>query len=219
MDSVVHAEDSSLANVNLTSVTISKRASNGVVTVTTQGGSSFLLRTAYLPSKFLVEGELPEKLLLSGDDLSLFVLAGESYSAERYVCDCLARTEYSCFQLRQKLIKKKYSKEISIKVVDYVSSRGWADDARFAELWLKSRVKTHPEGKILLKAKLIEKGVSSEIIKQTMDSFYNSTDEDELLDRAIKKYVRSNSNKTKEQLIASLQRKGFSPIKIKKKIL
>lgn len=219
MDSVVHAEDSSLANASRVSVTISERASHGVVTLMTQGGSSFLLRTAYLPSKFLLEGELPESLSLSKEELSFFVQAGESYSAERYVCDCLARTEYSCFQLRQKLIKKKFSKEIAKNVVDYVSLRGWADDTRFADLWIKSRVKYHPEGKILLKAKLVEKGISSEIIKNTIDSFFSTINEDTILDKAIQKYIRSNPKKSKEQLIASLQRKGFAPIKIKKKIL
>ena len=79
--------------------------------------------------------------------------------------------------LREKLKQGCYTQNMIDRAIDYVKSFGYLDDGRYAENFIRSRqgAKSRKE----IRAALMQKGVSAELIEQALESCYEEGGEEE----------------------------------------
>ncbi|OJF76484.1 MAG: hypothetical protein BKP49_06520 [Treponema sp. CETP13] len=154
------------------------------------------------PVDRLIVGEV-----LSEEDYQELENVGCIFSAEHDAMNFLARAEQNRFLLSQKLLKKHHSKEAIAIALDYLESKKYLDDKRYAEAWLRNRSITKAEGRTKLEAGLCSKGIDRKIAKQAIDTFFENTSEEELFNKAVSKFKRMGKKGTK--LEESLFRAGF----------
>jgi len=133
-------------------------------------------------------------------------------SAYRY----LGNRNHSSFELRVKLSKKGYQKLIIEKVIKDLSAKGYIDDQKFTESFVKNRIEKRKEGIVKINSELRKKGISNEIISDVINNF---TDDPIHLQNAFqlarKKYQSLKNKdldfqKLKGRLFNFLKGKGYT---------
>ncbi len=125
----------------------------------------------------------------------------------------LSSREHSRLELRQKLLRRDFNFSEIEPVLDELAERGFIDDERFAEEWIHSRKNSNPRGRFLIRAELKEKGVSSEIIEDKLNSMISRSEEVEMAVELARKWLRGKDRDQKNienKLSRYLYRKGFS---------
>lgn len=153
---------------------------------------------------------------LSELELEDLVDAGLAFSAEKAALTYLGRAEQSRHLLSMKLRKKGYGEVAIARALDYLEERSFLCDSRFAEAWLRNRSINHAEGRTKLFSGLLAKGVDMATAIQALDQYFETVDQDDVLDRALEKCRRLG--KSREATEKYLMRKGFTYKEIKSKI-
>ena len=120
----------------------------------------------------------------------------------------LARCEQCRASLERKLIQKEFDEEVVKQALDFLESKKYLDDERYASYWIRSQCAFKPRGSIRLVRELCSRGVSRQIATQCVKSYFEVNDEYALCDAAYKKLVSKNKNEQK--IIKSLADSGFS---------
>lgn len=106
-------------------------------------------------------------------------------------------------------LDKDLLQNISENVVKNLNKYSYIDDENYAELFISSRLKNKPRGKIVLISELISKGVSKEIAQRKVDEMVE--DEYHILKRTYeKKYKDEKISLDDRKKISFLLQKGFS---------
>ncbi|MDO4429977.1 MAG: recombination regulator RecX [Lonepinella koalarum] len=88
--------------------------------------------------------------------------------ALNYIIGLLARREHSEFEIRCKMQQKAFSEEEIEQVILHCQQKGWQNDKRFAENFLRFRA-SKGYGANRIRQELVQlKGVSSEIIDEVL---------------------------------------------------
>ncbi len=103
---------------------------------------------------------------------------------------------------------KKYDKVVIGKVLDRLRILGYADDRKFAEMWIRER--SNGRGSRLLLQELEQKGINKQIIDQLLSQNNNSDCLDDALRLATKKF-KPELDREKNYLRISglLSRRGY----------
>ncbi len=210
---MVLAADSSSASANTLTIQKTEWASVGILKVCPAEGPSFFVREEYLP--FAIQSLEPGRVL-SPEDAESLLASGRVFLAEREAMAYLARSEHSRFMLVAKLSKKGFTAVDYEPALDFLEAKGYLDDSRFAEAWLRSRSIHAHEGRIKLLAGLQARGVSPEIARTVVGEYYLDHDESDSCRKMAEKLL--NQGKTTEKAMASLVRRGF-PIKLIRSII
>ncbi len=103
------------------------------------------------------------------------------------------------------------SSAIFENVVKRVEELGYIDDAKFASWWVEQRNSFRPKGIALLARELYQKGISRELIEQTLQK--SSGDEMEaariIVGKKLKLFARLPKLEQKKKLYGFLGRRGF----------
>lgn len=86
---------------------------------------------------------------------------------QTYALRLLARREHSRFELKQKLLLKKFPAALIDRVLDLLAAQGWQDDLRFAQMYARTRI-AQGDGILKLQAKLQACRVSEAIIAEVL---------------------------------------------------
>ncbi len=124
-----------------------------------------------------------------------------------HLLEDMDRTEAA---LRDKLLRGLCPPDIAEKAIEYVRSFGYLDDARFAENFVRSRQGTKSRREI--RAALLKKGVSPELIDQAFESCFKEGDEEDAIRRILRKKKFDPGHfqeEDRQKLYAYLARKGF----------
>jgi len=120
-------------------------------------------------------------------------------------------------EVERKLKEKKISGENIVSIISLLEKNHYLNDREFTLNWVKYRMENRPLGRRSLEYELREKGVDSEIIKDSLDEVYTGEfDEYEVAVRLAEKKISSlnkrkiEDNVIKRRLFSYLQRKGFS---------
>ena len=112
------------------------------------------------------------------------------------------------------LRKKGLDKAIVQETLQYLKKAKFLDDRRFAEHWARTRAENKQFGKYRLRHELIGKGLSPDLIDETLDALFDTVREVDLARTCVEKKLRSmqdlDPDKKKRRLAGLLQRKGFS---------
>jgi len=120
-------------------------------------------------------------------------------------------------EVERKLKEKKISGENISSIISLLEKNHYLNDREFTLNWVKYRMENRPLGRRSLEYELREKGVDSEIIKDSLDEVYSGEfDEYDVAVRLAEKKiaslrkVKTEDNIVKRRLFSYLHRKGFS---------
>lgn len=121
----------------------------------------------------------------------------------------------SCQEITERLLRKKYQREIIQEVVEELKRLHYLDDRAFAIEWVEMRLRGK-RGKRLIRQELLKKGIEKEIIDDSIDEGFKKIGptEDELAWQAIEKriprYQKLEKSKAYRRIKDFLIRRGFS---------
>ncbi len=160
--------------------------------------------------------------LIKGDEvdkkrIDQLVFENEIFQAKTSAYRYLGNRNHSSFELKLKLSKKGYQKEIINKVIIELKGKGYIDDHKFAESFVRTRVERRKEGIVKINSELRKRGINNEIISEVISNSSNDPIHfDNALELAEKKYqtLKNKSleyQKLKGRLFNFLKGKGYTP--------
>ena len=132
--------------------------------------------------------------------------------AKEEILEFLKHKSRSESEIRKKLSGTKVNDEIIDEIIDDLKRVGFINDTDFALRFCRNFINRKPAGEILLKIELRKRGISTEIIDETIDKIYTEFDKKELARKLIhkKKFNPSTKDKKIKKKIADLLlRRGF----------
>lgn len=204
MVSVVHAESSSSQNVNPTITALKEGASGESVQVLLSDSSSF-----FVPPHTLIDLRLHVDLAVDEALKERLETAHELLAAKQKAAELLARREHSRFELYNKLRQRQFRSSVIQMTLDEYQRLELLDDFRFAEMWIRTRIKRKPEGVNKLKAALRQKGVEESVAEAALAQEFDQGTQQAALERATEKMIKK-SNGDRDKFIRMLLGRGFS---------
>ena len=184
---------------------IAKRGSNGTgFTAGLSDGSSF-----FVSGIFLEDNDIVINKLVDSDLLEMLEIESDSIKAFLKTVNLIRRSEQSSGGLYIKLKKKGFSESACRDAISKAESSGLLNDERFAEMWISSRLRRHPEGKSMIIAGLVSRGVSGSIAALTVEKYLIEEDLQEAVLAAGKKLAVKFKN-SPQKLQNALYRRGFT---------
>jgi len=127
----------------------------------------------------------------------------------------LAAKPRSIAELRERLLEKPWTNaEIVDDVLKKLEDYKYLDDQQFAKSSAESKLRESPVGRHRLRQSLTNKKLDKETIDQAIETAFENTPEDEVIDRAIRKRLRLKGKpETREdakKFYDYLLRQGFS---------
>jgi regulatory protein len=141
----------------------------------------------------------------------------------------LSRRDHSRKELIQKLTKRGFSSPAAERATRTLEDRGYQDDRRFAESWLRSVTRRGGRSRGYIAAGLGERGVKREIIEEVISDYEDEHPEafDGAVLAALTSIVRTVArrpdatladltDRQRRSVISRLMRRGFSMKEIQK---
>jgi regulatory protein len=126
----------------------------------------------------------------------------------------LKTRERSKKEIRDKLKTKEFTDSQIEKVLEKLERLNITNDKRFAEMFVRDRMKLKPKGKRVLSQELTQKGIDRYIIEDVLNEMLDGDNEIDLakrvLEKAEKKYSNLEEREKKDKIIKYLLGKGFS---------
>ena len=158
--------------------TIERKASGEGYFILQEGLSPFFISERLFISKDLPLGQpISEEVANSLRDEQLLLNCREQ--ALQY----LSRREHTAFELKQKLLKKNYSQDHIDLTLEALARQNLLSEYRYAHSFILSRQRKNPEGKMLLRQRLLAKGVNREDTERALEEAFT----EELLIEAVSK--------------------------------
>ncbi len=186
-----------------------------VVTSVTRKGSESRQVCLDDGSFFLLSADQCTDLgLREGAEISLSALreAHAEYEASRALekgISLIASRDHAKRELVRKLEQRGFTESSIDHAIETLGEYGYIDDARFADAYVRERLRRHPEGRMALAAGLSKRGVDRAVIERVLDDVVDAEVEHEALVRAANKL--SSDGRNPERLAAALLRRGFAP--------
>ncbi|MFH1395683.1 MAG: regulatory protein RecX [Candidatus Omnitrophota bacterium] len=139
---------------------------------------------------------------------------GFAVKCRKYVLRLIALRARSAWEIENRLKKAGYDNNVRISVITALKQEKFIDDVKFAKEWVDSRLRLNPRAVNVIRAELVSKGVSEDIIEQTFLDKSEQLDDHIIALRLIenkfgfKKKV-SLEEKGKIKLFRFLLSKGF----------
>lgn len=113
--------------------------------------------------------------------------------------------------LKEKLLKKDFTEENVTSAIEYCKSYGYINDKLYAERFIRDKVNLNKYGSNMIRFKLIEKGISKELIEEVLDldSDIEYENAKTLAMKKLTSYKNLDTIVVKRRLSGFLQRKGY----------
>jgi regulatory protein len=126
----------------------------------------------------------------------------------------LKTRERSRKEIRDKLKAKEYYESVIEKVLEKLERLDIVNDKRFAEMFVRDRMKLKPKGKRVLQLELAQKGIDRNTIEEVLNEMLGGDGELELAKRVYqkieKRYLGLEENIRRDKIVKYLLSKGFS---------
>ncbi|MBL7081254.1 MAG: regulatory protein RecX [Candidatus Omnitrophica bacterium] len=124
------------------------------------------------------------------------------------------RSEY---EIRKRLIQKKFTPEVTEKTISLLKEKDLVNDQEFTRVWIGSRIKK-PFGLRRIQQELKTKGIKEEFIREAFSEIKSDYKEEKVLADLVKerwiKLKGIERRRAKQRLYGWLMRRGFSYEKI-----
>jgi len=159
----------------------------GTVKAVSEDGSLFLFKACYLEASFAAADladeafTIPRPLPFDIPD-DVLTMALQATLAEGRALSLLARAEQFRAGLERKLLARDSSRFACRVALDKLEAEGLLSDERYAESWMRQRLRSRAEGPRSLSAALASRGVDRHAVKKAMaQSFEGEAHRDERL--------------------------------------
>ena len=125
----------------------------------------------------------------------------------------LAMREHTEKEIREKLSARSFSPEDIDSAIGRLRREGLLSEERFAEVFIRSRLRKLPEGKALLAMRLRERGCAEDAARKALSEAWEREDYMEPLISYMDELTRK---KGEEKAYAALMHKGFSPTEVRR---
>jgi len=153
---------------------------------------------------------------VTSDRFSFLVIENKKHQVKTSAINLIAKRIQSEKELRLKLLRKKYEKEIVNEVIEELKEKGMLDDYKFALIYSEEKMRTGLWGEQKIKSGLIQKGISSEVISQVIREIFPVKEMFENAVRLAEKKINSLSHKNldkrklAERIYAFLSARGYN---------
>lgn len=183
--------------------------------VKTAGRYNIFVDEAY--SFSLEESQLLQLKLKTGveiDEKQIEHFKTESEFGKSYAraLELILRRPRSKREMNDYAKRKKWDTELTNRVLEKLSEKGYVDDQKFAQFWLKARVASKPISKRKLQSELLQKGIANDIIEETLVDYTNEQESDALV-ALIQKKQKKYPDQQKFMAYLASQGFGYSDIK------
>jgi regulatory protein len=125
----------------------------------------------------------------------------------------LSRRAHSAKELKDKLKQKGFPTHSIATAIGEFKEKGYLDDLEFARMFLREEVRLKKNGPLLIKNKLLVKGIPSEMVEEVLAAEYDTGLQQEncrfLAAKRRKALDTLPERKQKERLAAYLKQKGY----------
>lgn len=169
---------------------------------------SFCLTAAILVKTGLKPGDK-----LRQRDVDELLRQQERHRLKEKAYQLLAIRAHSERELQQKLTQKGFGRDLIESVMADLRDQRLLDDREFASGYARSRLLTKPMGMKLLRQELWQKGISDEVIGQTLREVYSEKNPEEIARELVIKrqprYSHLETTQKRKRLQDLLLRRGF----------
>jgi regulatory protein len=171
-------------------------------------------RKLYLSIEVVFKNGLRKGDNLDEDLFNYLIKENQKYFLRKKGLDLLARRAHSSFELKIKLMQRKYERELIDELINELLSKNILNDKDFALQYAIERITIRKIGKQKLRAELIKKGIHQDIISEVIDSLDMAEDFENALLLARKKMKSLQNRKTEkkksvQKIISYLLTKGY----------
>ena len=121
----------------------------------------------------------------------------------------LSYRERTIKEIEDRLSKKDFEADVIKAVVDFLLEKDYLNEERFAEMWIRSRIRRKAEGLRKLKAALKQKGVDDRVADDALSQEFDKQMQQEALEAATEKML-VKSQGDRDKFIRMLLGRGFS---------
>lgn len=136
----------------------------------------------------------------------MYGLLGIRQRSEKEIRDYLKKLSF-----KRKITDQEELSSMAVEfLIEKLKQKGLINDLEFARSWVEARSKK--KGSVAIKAELIQKGISREIIKEVLNADNSSNAEEvatELLEKKMKSWKDADQFSFKKKAYEYLIRKGF----------
>jgi regulatory protein len=147
---------------------------------------------------------------ISESDITALLLNDKREIAYQQALKLISYRPRSEKEVRQNLNKHSIPTSIIEDTIDRLKTNGLIDDEKFALQWVENRIDFRPRSRHMLSFELKQKGITSEIIGQTLADI----DEDELVYltavKQSRRFIHLDKSEFNRQLGRYLLRRGFT---------
>ena len=130
----------------------------------------------------------------------------DNYAKILKYCDFRDR---SVLEVRRKMAELKLSEQESEQMMQELLEDGFVDDARFAESFVRGKMTYNRWGRVKIRAELLQRGVSSNIIAEQLNSLDQNLYEKNLK-YLIERWKRENPVADNAKMFRHLLAKGYT---------
>ncbi|MDD4363117.1 MAG: RecX family transcriptional regulator [Atribacterota bacterium] len=118
-------------------------------------------------------------------------------------------------EMINKLKNKKYSDEVITDIIQWLKDLNYINDKEFAISWIKDRLLNKPMGILKIRSELLKKGITYDIITDTICYFFENVDDEiELANKMLKNkedsFLLKNVEFDQNKMVNLLKSRGFS---------
>jgi len=161
----------------------------------------------YLAYEVILKNGLRKGVEISESHFHLLITENQKYFIKKKAYDYLGKRIHSAYELRTKLLRKKYDSDLINEIIDELKIGKYVDDSKFAEIFTEEKIKLKSWGKTKLKSELAKRGITSDIISNVLlEIFPLELEEFELAFQLAEKKFDSlkNRNLEKRKLIQKM---------------
>jgi len=143
------------------------------------------------------------------ESLNQAIIQSEVKNAFNKSIDYLSIRNHSKKELKDKLLKKGFSKDVIESTLDKLEEYNYIDDEKYTKLFIEQNKRY---SKLILLNKLLKKGIDREIIDKNLESLIDEDNEFNNCMIVAEKFLDDTSEmsiKDKQKIFAKLSRRGF----------
>lgn len=133
--------------------------------------------------------------------------------AKEYALNLLSYRSRSCYEINDKLIKKKFNNDVVSHVINDLKNIKLLDDYEFAKILTTHNLRYKKLGPLSARNELFKKGIDQSIINLIISETYDNQMKQKIIKEIFDKKNRTNTKMDKKKLnkiINFIRRKGFN---------
>lgn len=152
--------------------------------------------------------------LLTEDKIKYLINRSELNKIKNQAFRFLSLRNHSSHELKLKLIKKNYPKELIDDAIEQLKVKNFINDREFARQYIDEKINKKKSGFFKIKSELNKKGIERELIEELLSSLNSQISLDIASNLAKKKYdqliqKKIDHRKLKQKIFSFLASKGF----------